>query len=160
VSPEPRLGRLSLVVDDGGDIDAVDGADEEDDEILESAFPKRWGPVDVVAWQETEEIGYRLFFGRLYKEWGVASWGLVTLSRGAVVAQVTYDDRPMAFTRDGLTNWLIASGVNVYEAPQLADLAVAARTDLFPQEAGDDAPPSDAVPPWTDRFRLEGDEPD
>jgi len=147
------------VVDEGDDMGAVEDADEEDDEILESAFPKRWGPVDVVAWQETEEIGYRLFFGRLSKEWGVASWGLVTLSRGAVVAQVTYDDRPMEFTRGGLTDWLIASGVNVYEAPQLADLAVEARGDLFPQEAGNDEPETQAVAPWTDRFRLEGDEP-
>jgi hypothetical protein len=143
------VSRLSLVVDGSEDADDLVAAT---DEVLETAFPKRRGAVDVVSWQETEEIGYRLYFGRLSRRWGIASWGLVTLSRGAVVAQVTYDDRPMSFTRDGLIAWLVDSGVNVYEAPQLADLAVEARSDLFPgeQSEGDEAV-SAALAKWNAR---------
>jgi hypothetical protein len=142
--------------------DGSDGGDdvvEANDEVLETAFPKRRGAVDVVSWQETDEIGYRLYFGRLTRRWGVASWGLVTLSSGAVVAQVTYDDRPKSFTRDGLITWLVDSGVNVYEAPQLADLAVEARGDLFPDEqsGGDDAV-SAALAKWSARAESSGDE--
>jgi hypothetical protein len=124
---------------------------DENDQILESAFPKRKGSVDVVSWRETEEIEYRLFFGRLSPKWGVASWGLVTLDRGAMVRQATFDDRPREFTRDGLTRWLVDSGVDAYSALELADLAVEARADLFPEEAsgGDDAA-SDPVGPWSD----------
>jgi hypothetical protein len=122
---------------------------DENDEILEGAFPKRKGSVDVVSWQETEEIEYRLYFGRLSQKWGIASWGLVTLNRGAMVGQVTYDNRPREFTRDGLATWLVDSGVDAYSALQLADLAVEARADLFPgeQSSGDD-PASDSVGPW------------
>lgn len=116
-------------------VDEDEDTGEGNDEILEGTFPKRKGSVDVVSWQETEEIEYRLYFGRLSSRWGIASWGLVTLSRGEIVGQVTYDERPMIFTRDGLIAWLVASGVNVYEAPQLADLAVDARGDLFPTHA-------------------------
>lgn len=119
------------------------------DQILESAFPKRKGSVDVVSWQETEEIEYRLFFGRLYPKWGIASWGLVTLSRGAIVGQVAYEDRPRGFTRDGLATWLLASGVDAYSALQLAELAVEARADLFPDEVpGDDEPGGDPAGQW------------
>jgi hypothetical protein len=151
-----QVSRLSLVVDGSDDAEDVVAAN---DEILESAFPKRRGAVDEVSWQETEEIGYRLYFGRLSRRWGIASWGLVTLRRGAVVAQVTYDDRPKSFTRDGLITWLVDSGVNVYEAPQLADLAVAARGDLFPgeQSGGDDAM-SAAVAWWSARSESPDDE--
>ena len=143
----------------------VDGSDEADelvdanDEVLETAFPKRRGAVDVVSWQETEEIGYRLYYGRLHRRWGIASWGLVTLSRGAVVAQVTYDDRPMSFTREGLITWLVDSGVNVYEAPQLADLAIDARGDLFPEEhEGEDEAVRAALAKWSARTESSSDE--
>ena len=101
----------------------------------------------MVSWQVTEEIEYRLFFGRLSPKWGIASWGLVTLSRGAIVGQVTYDDRPREFTREGLIAWLVDSGVDAYAALQLADLAAEARGDLFPSEqSGGDEPTS--APRW------------
>jgi len=108
-----ELSRLSPVVDESDDSqDIVEG----NDDVLEGAFP---------------ESEYRLFFGRLSPKWGIASWGLVTLSRGAEVAQVTYDDRPREFTREGLIAWLMDSGVDAYASLQLADLAVEARGDLF-----------------------------
>jgi hypothetical protein len=150
------VSRLSLVVDGTDDADDVV---VESDEVLESAFPNRTGAVDVVAWQETDDIGYRLYFGHLHRRWGIASWGLVTMSRGAVVDQVTYDDRPREFTRAGLTDWLIASGVNVYEAPQLADLALEAREDLFPGERpGGDESMSASVERWRAATESAGDE--
>jgi hypothetical protein len=63
----------------------------------------------------------------------------VTLSHGDVVGQVTYDNRPPVFTRDGLIAWLMDSGVDVLAASQLADLAVEARADLFPDgQSGED----------------------
>jgi hypothetical protein len=118
---------------------------EGNDEILEAAFPERRGSVDVVSWEVTEEIEYRLFFGRLSPKWGIASWGLVTLSRGAIAGRVTYDDRPREFTREGLIAWLVDSGVDAYAALQLADLAAEARGDLFPSEQpGGDEPRSAA----------------
>lgn len=129
--------------------DSLSRVDEGNDEVLEAAFPKRKGAADVVSWQETEEIGYRLFFGRLSPKWGIASWGLVTLNRGALVGQATYDDRPREFTHDGLITWLVNSGVDAYGALQLADLAVAARDDLFPEEQSERGEPgSAAVAAW------------
>ena len=116
------------MVDESDDSDDIV---EGNDDVLEGAFPERRGNVDVVSWHVTEEIEYRLFFGRLSPKWGIASWGLVTLSRGAEVAQVTYDDRPREFTREGLIAWLMDSGVDAYASLQLADLAVEARGDLF-----------------------------
>jgi hypothetical protein len=126
--PNPS-GRIS--------ISGVDNAN--DDDIVESGFPERKGSVDVVSWRVTEEIEYRLLFGRLSPTWGISSWGLVTVSRGDVVGQVTYDNRPRVFTRDGLIAWLMGSGVDAGAASQLADLAVEARGDLFPDEqSGED----------------------
>jgi hypothetical protein len=125
------------MLDDNSAIDAPDdGAvdfaqTEADDEVLEIAFPERQGDVTVVSWHVTEEIEYRLFFGRLFPRWGVASWELVTLNRGAVVDQATYRDRPRVFTREGLIAWLMASGMDAGAASQLADLALEAREDLF-----------------------------
>jgi hypothetical protein len=134
-----------MTVDDNAGLDPpsddeMDFMQEGDsDEVLEGVFPKRKGRVDVVSWQVTEEIEYRLLYGRLFRRWGVGSWGLVTLNRGAVVGEVTYDDRPAEFTRDGLIAWLMESGVDAGAAIQLTELAVAARGDLFPGErpAGD-----------------------
>ena len=104
------MGTLWRVVDESDD--DMDEIEEEGDEILEGAFPDRQGNVDVVSWHVTEEIEYRLLFGRLFPWWGIASWGLITLRRGAEVAEATYDDRPREFTRDGLTVWLMDSGVD------------------------------------------------
>ncbi len=113
------------------------------DDVLEGAFPKRKGRVDVVSWRVTEEIEYRLLYGRLFRRWGIASWGLVTLNRGAVVGEVTYDDRPPEFTRDGLIAWLMESGVDAGAAVQLTELAVAARGDLFPEDRSGEGEPGD-----------------
>jgi hypothetical protein len=115
------------------------------DDVLEGVFPKRKGRVDVVSWRVTEEVEYRLLYGRLFRSWGVGSWGLVTLNRGAVVGEVTYDDRPAAFTRDGLIAWLMESGVDAGAAIQLTELAVAARGDLFPGEGPGADEPEDAL---------------
>ncbi len=115
------------------------------DDVLEGAFPKRQGRVDVVSWRVTEEIEYRLLYGRLFRRWGIASWGLVTLNRGAVVGEVTYDDRPPEFTRDGLIAWLMESGVDAGAAVQLTELAVAARGDLFPEERSGEGEPGDEL---------------
>ena len=104
------------------------------DDVIDGAFPGRKGDVDAVSWQISEETEYRLYFGRLSRHWGIASWGLVTLSRGAVVDQAMYDHRPPAFTRDGLATWLVGSGVDAGAALQLTDLAMEARGDLFPGE--------------------------
>ncbi len=118
----------------------MDATNDDNDDVLEGGFPERKGDVDVVSWQVTEEIAYRLLFGRLSPRWGISSWGLVTLSHGDVVGQVTYDNRPPVFTRDGLIAWLMDSGVDVLAASQLADLAVEARADLFPDgQSGEDA---------------------
>jgi hypothetical protein len=66
---------------------------------------------------------------------------LVTLNRGVVVGEVTYDDRPAEFTCDGLITWLMESGMDAGAAVQLTELAMAARGDLFPGERpGADAP--------------------
>jgi hypothetical protein len=124
----------SFGVDPSGD-EAVEFTQFEDtDDVLEGVFPKRRGRVDVVSWRVTEEIEYRLLYGRLFRRWGVPSWGLVTLNRGMVVGEVTYDDRPAEFTRDGLIAWLMESGVDAGAAIQLTELAVASRGDLFPGE--------------------------
>jgi hypothetical protein len=133
-------GDDSVGMDPPGD-EAMDFTQEdESDEVLEGVFPKRKGRVDVVSWRVTEEIEYRLLYGRLFRRWGIGSWGLVTLNRGVVVGEVTYDDRPAQFTRDGLIAWLMESGVDAGAAIQLTELAVAARGDLFGGEpsAGDD----------------------
>jgi hypothetical protein len=135
------------MVDDNGVSDPPD--DEEGyfteegngDEVLESAFPTRRGRVDVLSWRVTEEIEYRLFFGRLERRVGVATWGLLTVNRGAVVGKAIYEDRPREFTRDGLIAWLMASGVDAGAAWQLTDLAVVARGDLFPDEPAEEDDP-------------------
>jgi hypothetical protein len=123
-----------VAVNSSGDDDKDFSESGDKDDVLEGAFPKRKGRVDVVSWRVTEEIEYRLFYGRLFRRWGIGSWGLVTLSRGAVIGEVTYDDRPAEFTRDGLIAWLMESGVDAGAAVQLTELAVAARGDLFPGE--------------------------
>jgi hypothetical protein len=144
------------VVDDNDDMDDIE---EGSDEILEGAFPDRKGNVDVVSWRVTEEIEYRLIFGRLFPWWGIASWGLVTLSRGAEVAEATYDDRPREFTREGLTVWLVDSGVDAGAAVQLAGLAVEARGDLFPGEPpGEDEPGSASIGSSSARRELADEE--
>ena len=114
-----------LVIDQPGDeeLDYTEPGDSDD--VLEGVFPKRKGRVDVVSWRVTEEIEYRLLYGRLFRSWGIGSWGLVTLNRGAVVGEVTYDDRLPEFTRDGLIAWLMESGVDAGAAVQLTELAVA-----------------------------------
>ena len=141
------MGTLWRVVDESDD--DMDEIEEEGDEILEGAFPDRQGNVDVVSWHVTEEIEYRLVFGRLFPWWGIASWGLITLRRGAEVAEATYDDRPREFTRDGLTVWLMDSGVDAGAALQLAGLAVEAREDLFPGDAARGGEHASAlVMPW------------
>ena len=117
----------------------------DNDGVLEGTFPKRIGRVDVVSWQVTEEIEYRLLYGRLFRRWGIGSWALVTLNRGVVVGEVTYDDRPPEFTRNGLIAWLMESGVDAGAAVQLTELAVAARGDLFPGERSGEDEPDDAV---------------
>jgi hypothetical protein len=121
-------------IDEPGDGEVDFAQTEEGDEILEDAFPERQGDVTVVSWHVTEEIEYRLFFGRLFPRWGIASWELLTLNRGGVIAQATYNDRPPVFTRDGLIAWLMGSGVDAGAATQLTDLAVEARDDLFLEE--------------------------
>jgi hypothetical protein len=135
------------VIDGGDDISGDDIA-EETDELLERAFPGRKGDVDAVSWQVSEETEYRLYFGRLSRHWGIASWGLIRLRRGTVVDQAMYEDRPPAFTRDGLATWLVGSGVDAGAALQLTDLAIEARGDLFPGEQ----------PPGTEPQRLTDDE--
>jgi hypothetical protein len=133
------------MIDDSDDSDdIVDGSDD----VIERAFPGRKGDVDAVSWQISEETEYRLYFGRLSRHWGIASWGLITLRRGAVVDQVMYDDRPPAFTRDGLATWLVNSGVDAGAALQLTDLAIEARGNLFPGEQS----------PGTEPQRLTDDE--
>jgi hypothetical protein len=128
-----------MTADDDAAIDPPDDGEmdfmlDTSDEVLEGVFPARKGRVDVVSWQVTEEIEYRLLYGRLFRRWGIGSWGLVTLNRGVVVSEVTYDDRPAEFTRDGLIAWLMESGVDAGAAIELTELAVAARGDLFPGE--------------------------
>jgi len=117
----------------------------DNDDVLEGSFPKRKGRVDVVSWHVTEEIEYRLLYGRLFRRWGIGSWALVTLNRGAVVGEVTYDDRPAEFTRDGLIAWLMESGEDAGAAVQLTELAMAARGDLFPGERSGEDEPDDAL---------------
>jgi hypothetical protein len=118
-------------VDDNVEIAQDGGGEDERDEMVDAVFSDRRGSVDVVAWNVTEEIEYRLYFGRLSRKWGIASWGLVTLNRGVVVNQAAYNDRPAAFTQHGMITWLIESGVDAGAALQLTDLAVEARADLF-----------------------------
>jgi hypothetical protein len=148
------------VADESDDIDDIEEVEDGGDEILEGAFPDRKGNVDVVSWQVTEEIEYRLVYGRLYPWWGVASWGLMTLNRGVEVAEATYDDRPRQFTREALTVWLMDSGVDAGAAIQLADLAVEAREDLFPGDRARQGEPLSApVMPSDAPLESSGEEP-